>query len=326
MQNSTEASRVTRLGEGAIVASATAYGISTTVSVAALDRISPPDLVAVELIGAAVALVTIGLVRGSFKTEGWGRNVAFGALMPGLAFVLGDLGLSRTSATAGSLLLAAELPVSVLLAVVFLHERLHGWGALALVLGLFGSAVVALGGGGGGGTASAVGNLLVVGSVTAAAIFLVLTRMFNGADGLSASTWQTTGAAVCTLPFVVGGWARNGSELVGAGPEAWAYAFGVLASTAIGSVAFNWGISRVPAVRASQLLNLTPVIGLLAAIVFLAESPSVVQYVGGGLVLLAVVVLVRAVEGDGQSTSDGPLRPVVPLVDATDSESSDRAA
>jgi O-acetylserine/cysteine efflux transporter len=171
-----------------------------------------------------------------------------------------------------------------------------------------------------------VGNLLVVASVTAAAVFLVLTRRFNGADGFTASTWQTVGAAVCTLPFVVGGWSQHGSDLTRVGVEGWAYALCVLASTAIGSVAFNWGISRVPAVRASQLLNLTPVVGLLAAIIFLAESPAVVQLVGGGLVLLAVTLLVRAVEGEGLSAQVDPAQPAVPLADTRDLDSSDRAA
>src|SRR3954451_6816596 len=212
--------RATRLGEGAMLVAATAYGVSTTVSVAALDRIKPADLMAVELSGAAIALVAVGLARRTLTRQGWARNAAIGALMPGLAFVLGDLGLSRTSATAGSLLLAADLPLSVLLAVVFLRERLRGWGAAALGVGLAGSAIVALGGGGGGeDAASTLGNLLVVASVLAAAVFLVLTRHFNGADGFSASTWQTVGAAVSTLPFVLVGWHLGGSELAGAGPR-----------------------------------------------------------------------------------------------------------
>ena len=70
----------------------------------------------------------------------------------------------------------------------------------------------------------------------------------------------------------------------------------MLGSTALGSVAFNWGISRVPAVTASQLLNLTPVVGLVAAVVVLGESPSAAQYGGGVLILLAAVILVRIVE------------------------------
>lgn len=287
----------TRAGEAAMLVSAVAYGVSTTVSVAALDRIRPVDLVAVELSGAAVALVVVGLVRGTLTLQGAGRNFAIGALMPGLAFVLGDYGLSRTSATAGSLLLAAELPMSVLLAILFLRERLHGWGLGALALGLVGSTVVALGGDSAG-MATTLGNLLVVASVSASAIYLVLTRTFNGADGLGASTWQTVGAAVCTSPVVILGWSHGGSELASAGWVGWAFALGVLVATAVGSVAFNWGISRVPGVRASQLLNLTPVVGLVAAIVFLRETPSVVQYVGGALVLLAVAVLVRFVTED----------------------------
>jgi O-acetylserine/cysteine efflux transporter len=105
------------------------------------------------------------------------------------------------------------------------------------------------------------------------------------------------------------GWSHGGSELATAGWVGWAFALGVLTSTAIGSVAFNWGISRVPGVRASQLLNLTPVVGLAAAIVFLQETPSFLQYVGGALVLLGVVALVRFVEE--QPTSDlGPAEPL----------------
>jgi drug/metabolite transporter (DMT)-like permease len=296
-----------RAGEAAMLLSAVSYGVSTTVSVAALDRIRPVDLVAVELTGAAVALLLVGLVLGTLTRPGAGRNFAIGALWRGLAFVLGDYGLSRTSATAGSLLLAAELPMSVLLAILFLRERLSGWGLGALAIGLVGSTVVALGADNAG-TATTLGNLLVVASVSASAIFLVLTRTFNGADGLGASTWQTVGAATCTSPVVIFGWSRDGSELVSAGWVGWAFALGVLVATAVGSVAFNWGISRVPGVRASQLLNLTPVVGLVAAIVFLRENPTIVQYVGGALVLLAVAVLVRFVseDDDGEERSGLP--------------------
>jgi drug/metabolite transporter (DMT)-like permease len=53
----------------------------------------------------------------------------------------------------------------------------------------------------------------------------------------------------------------------------------------------------VPGVRASQLLNVTPIAGLAAAVVFLAERPGAGQIVGGVLVVLAVALLVRFAEG-----------------------------
>jgi drug/metabolite transporter (DMT)-like permease len=61
-------------------------------------------------------------------------------------------------------------------------------------------------------------------------------------------------------------------------------------------VAFNWGISRVPGVRASQLLNVTPIAGLTAAVVLLGERPGTGQLAGGALVVLAVALLVRFAE------------------------------
>jgi drug/metabolite transporter (DMT)-like permease len=306
-----------RLGGAAMLVAAAAYGIATAVSVAALDRVRAADLVAVELTGAAVLLLVVGGLRGTLRRQGAGRSFAIGALMPGLAFVLGDLGLSRTSASAGSLLLASELPLTVLLSMLFLREKLRGRGLVALFLGLTGGGVVALGTGGADGTATTLGNVLVVASVSASAVFVILTRTYNGADGLSASTWQTVGAAVCTSPFVLIGWSHGGSSLPTAGAEGWMLCLGVLGTTAIGSVAFNWGISRVPAVTASQLLNLTPLVGLVAAVVLLGEDPSLPQYVGGVLVLAATVILVRTVEGDGEPEPDGIVEPPWPALDAS---------
>jgi drug/metabolite transporter (DMT)-like permease len=288
------------LGELSILAAAVAYGISTTVSVAALDVIDPPDLVAIELSGASVVLFAVGFLRGRLSTIGARRNFALGALMPGLAFALGDRGLSRTSASAGSLLFAADVPISVVLSVLsvlFLREVLRGRAVTALIVGLSGSAIVALGSGDDSGTSTTLGNLLVLSSVGASAAFLIVTRRYNDNDGLNASAWQTFGAAVCTSPFVLFGWLHGGSRLPAAGWEGWGYGLVVLVSTAVAGVAFNWGISRVPGVRAAQLLNLTPVVGLVTAILVLDEAPSVWQLIGGAMILLAVVILVRSIEG-----------------------------
>jgi len=289
--------RTTGSGELAIMLAAVAYGISTTSSVAALDVLHPADLVVLELSGAAAVLFSITFVAGKVSRVGAGRNFALGALMPGMAFVLGDLGLSRTSASAGSLLYATDVPLSVLLSVLFLREVLRGRAVAALALGLSGSLIVALGNGGGAGQSTTLGNLLVLASVAAGAAFVVVTRKYNADDGLSASAWQTLGGAVCTSPFVAFGWWHSGSNLDSAGARGWGFGLAVLVFTAIGGVAFNWGISRVPGVRASQLLNLAPAVGLASAIVVLNEQPSTWQYVGGAVILVAVVVLVRAVEG-----------------------------
>ena len=115
-------------GSAAILAAAVGYGLSTTLSVAVLRQIAPADLLAVELGGGATLLVVTAAALGRLTRAGSARNLLLGILAPGLAFVLGDLGLSWTSATSGSLLLATEVPLSVVLAVVFLREAVDRTG------------------------------------------------------------------------------------------------------------------------------------------------------------------------------------------------------
>ena len=162
-------------GDVAILLSAAAYGVSTTVSVAALDAVRPADLLAVELGGAATALLAAAALTGRLRRRGMLRHLLLGALVPGLAFLLADLGLARTSASSASLLLALDPLFAVLLAVIALGERLRSQAAVALVIGLAGSILVTLGPGGGRqGGSTTLGNLLanltpVVGTLTAVA-------------------------------------------------------------------------------------------------------------------------------------------------------------
>src|SRR5689334_12689471 len=91
-------------GEAAILLSSAAYGISTTVSVVALDTVRPADLLAVELIGAAAVLLAVAGRRGALRWRGAVRNLLLGTLFPGSTFLLADLGLARTTASSASLL------------------------------------------------------------------------------------------------------------------------------------------------------------------------------------------------------------------------------
>lgn len=178
-----------------MLASAALYGVSTTLPVAVLHTIRSADLLAVEFgVGAAVLLAATAWT-GRLRRRGALRQLLLGTLVLGADFLFADLGLARTSASSGSLLLAAEPSLSVLLAVAFLRERLSVRTTLALVVGL-GSALVAVGP-----TvdhaATTAGNLLVLAAVLVAAVFVVATRRYSdGENGLAASAWQTTGGAL----------------------------------------------------------------------------------------------------------------------------------
>ncbi|MEU4243930.1 DMT family transporter [Actinoplanes sp. NPDC026619] len=282
-----------RAGESALLLSAAVYGVSTTVSVVALRSVRPADLLAVEVSGAAAALLVTAVVGGRLRWRGAPRQMLVGVLVPGLAFLFGDLGLARTSASSGSLLLAAEPLLSVLLALLVLRERMSGRAIVALLLGLAGGALVALDPGGSGGD-SAFGNVLVLLAVVSSGVFLIATRRFNDeGDGLNESAWQSTGGALSVTPFVLTSWSTGGTRLDAVGAAGWAACVTVVVCGAVGGVLFNRGIARVPAARAGQLGNLTPVIGTLTAVAFLGDRPSLLQWAGGAGILAGLALLLR---------------------------------
>jgi drug/metabolite transporter (DMT)-like permease len=287
-----------RSGETTLLLSAAVYGVSTILSVVALRTVRPADLLAVEVSGAAATLLFTAAMRGRLRRRGALRPMLIGTLVPGLAFLFGDLGLARTSASSGSLLLAAEPLLSVLLALVVLRERLSGRSTAALVIGLAGGALVALEPGGASGTDTTPGNVLVLLAVVASAMFVVSTRRFNGdGDELNQSAWQSTGGALSVAPFLATSWSTGGTRLDTAGPAGWAVCVAVVVCGVLGSVLFNRGITRVPAARAGQLGNLTPVVGTLAAVAFLGDRPAVPQVAGGAAILGALVLLLTQREG-----------------------------
>jgi drug/metabolite transporter (DMT)-like permease len=303
-----------RLGAGelSILVAAAAYGVSTTLSVAALNGVRPADLLAVELGGGAAVLVGAAAWTGRLRWRGAPRQLLLGCLVPGLAFLLGDLGLARTSASAGSLLLATDPLLSVLLAIVVLGERLHGRAIGALAVGFAGSALVAFEPDSGPGADMTVGNLLVVGAVFTGAVFLVATRRYSqDSDGLNAGAWQTTGGALSAIPFVAVTWSSGGSQLGAAGTAPLAACAGVLSCGVVAGVAFNRGIGLVPAARAGQLANLTPAVGMLMAVVLLGERPTVLKLAGGAAILVGLVLLLRSAPASEQRQ---------PMADLADSE------
>lgn len=287
-------------GEVAVLVSAIGFGVGTSVSVLALHGLRPADLLAVELGGSAIVLLIGTAVTGRLRRAGVGRGLVQGALTPGLSFLLGDLGLARTSATSGSLLLGTEMLLTVLLAAAVLRERVDPRSAGALVLGLAGTALVSFG------TApsdtmgdSVAGNLLILASVACGAAFTVWSRRAKDekGEGLSLTTWQFLGAALAVSPFVLGAWATGGTRLAGADPGILLTAVVVLCCGVGALVAFNFGIRTVTATRAALLENLQPVAGTATAVALLGES------------LGSARLLAAASSSPGSSCCSGAARP-----------------
>jgi drug/metabolite transporter (DMT)-like permease len=312
--------QTSRRGQAAIAASAIGYGISTALSVVALHGLRPADLLVIELAGSAAVLLTVAAVTGRLNRRGSRRALAQGAVLPGLSFLLGDLGLARTTATSGALLLSVDTIATVVFAVLFLRERIGKAAIAALALGTAGTILVALFAPDAGPAAAAgseiLGNGLVLASVIGSAAFVVWSRRTaqslddgsaQGAeDSVGHTAWQFLGATVAVSPFVIGSWWTGGSRIAVADPHELVAAAAVLVFSLGGLLAFNIGIGAVSASRAGLLFTLQPLAGAVTAIAVLGEPLVTGQAFGGALILACLIQLTREGPGDLSDRSPEP--------------------
>lgn len=288
-----------RRGQMAIAAAAVGSGVDTAFSVVALHGLRPADLLTIELGGSAAILLAVAARTGKLHRRGAGRALAQGAVLPGLSFLLGNLGLARTTATSGALLLSVDAIATVLLAAIVLRERIGAAAGAALGLGTVGTAVVALyaadaGSGAAAGSAT-VGNLLVLASVLGGAGYVVWSRRSAqpADDGVGRTAWQFLGATLAVSPFIVGSWWTGGSR-IGTADTVTILATAAVLLCGLGALlAFNLGIGAVSASRAGLIFTLQPLAGALTAVAVLGEPVVAGQAVGGALIVAGLLLLTR---------------------------------
>jgi drug/metabolite transporter (DMT)-like permease len=285
-------------GEAGIAAAAVAFGVGSALTVLALQGLTTADMLVVELGGSALVVALVALARRQLHIRRAARAMAQGVVLPGLTWLLEILGLARTTATSGSLLLGAETLVTVALAVLVLRERLGAVGAIALVLGLTGTGLVSVGADGTGQLVGdqTVGNVLVIAAVCCGAIYLVWSRRTaqSAAEGLGVTAWQFVGSTLTVSPFVAVSWMNRGTHFTTARPAQLFAALVVLSSTIVAMAAFNRSIPSVSASRAGLLLSLQPIAGAVTAATVLGEPLHARTAIGGALIVLGLVVMARA--------------------------------
>lgn len=302
----------------ALLGAMASWGLSVTLSDKALATLTPADVLLAEVVAgtAAVALVVWirRLRRGPRPLIGptagtWRGALLLGVLEPGATYLFALLGLARTTAATGSLLLSLESVFVVLLAWVFLRERLRPIEWVALALGMSGAAAVSVAQTGGGSSLS--GSLLLILAAFAAALYFLAARArAEGVDPLDLVLKQGIGAMTIAGPYAVWSWARDGSGFPAATVGTWllALACGVVAF----SIPFVLYLAAVPHVRpavAAVALNLIPVVGVASAALLGRGAPSLPQLAGGALILAGLGLLTRAElrENSSEPTYQGSL-------------------
>lgn len=244
------------------------------------------------LLFAAIRFLLVGLVALAVPRPqcSWRLLIAVGLCMSAGQFGFLYLALAAgMPAGVASLVLQAQVPLTIVLATAVFHERVSAARIAGVLLALAGLLVVGLGRG----SAIPLGGLAL--TLAAAGSWAVgnLASRRAGAGGLSMVAWS---ALVVPAPLL-------GLSALVEGPAEWVDAardwgwtqtlstgYTVIASTLIGFGIWNALLARRPASSVVPFALLVPVAGCLSAWLIQHETPSVPTIVGGVVLLVGAAL------------------------------------
>ncbi len=294
-----EASRGAALG----LLAAALFGVSAPLSKRLLGDVSPQVLAGLLYLGAGLALTIYRRVRPATTEAPLVRadlpKLAVVVLAGGVAGpLLMLLGLQRTSAVTGSLLLNLEAPFTIALAVLVFREHLGRYAAGAMVFILSGAVILRLQPGSH--RADTLGVLLLAGACAAWALDNNVTQRLSLRDPFALVRVKTLAAGSFNLVLGLAVAGRLPSPRVAA------------AALALGSVSYGasvvldaYALRLVGAAREAAYFATAPFIGALAATFLTGERLGWSDGLAMAVMAAGVALLLR--ERHGHAHTHDPL-------------------
>lgn len=283
-------------GVGYALGAAALFGASTPAAKLLLRDLSPLMLSALLYLGAATALSAYRFLAFESREAQITRRdlpsmcgiIFFGGM---LGPILMFLGLQRSSALTGSLLLNLEGPFTALIAVGLMREHLARREMSAAATIMLGGALVSFQPGHIGG--NWIGALEIAGACLSWGVDNNLTQRVSLRDPVAVARIKTLAAGSSVLAIAL--WRGNGEFP------------GVMTLVCAGAVgALCYGVSIVLAVKALRVLGAAresayfataPFVGALLSIVVFRDLPNLSELAGATLMIIGVVILLREKHG-----------------------------
>ena len=279
-----------------LVLAAASWGFGTILSKYALDEVPALTLLPIQL-AASVLVLTILVYRHGVPEQPNSTSPILGRLgilNPGLAYTFTLLGLASISASLVVLIGAIEPVMILVLASVFLRERVTPTMVALSACALAGTLVVVYDPTSSG---QAIGIVLAITGVACCAVYTVIARRWIGTDEstlrvVAVQQAYAFGFAIVlfSLAGLLGGHVVLPSSLLG-----WGSAIG---SGVVYYAAAYWfyltGLRAAPAFIAAASFYLIPVFGVAGSFILLGERFDMLQWLGVVVVVGAVIALARA--------------------------------
>ncbi|MGF1472734.1 MAG: DMT family transporter [Rubrobacteraceae bacterium] len=256
---------------------------------AGLEAYSPGHVALVRLLVAS--LVLLGYAAATKMPLPEARDLPVVLLGGFLAFTVYHVALNYgevTVAAGPASLLVNTAPIfTALLAMGFLGERLRPVGWAGMVVSLFGAALIALGEGEG--FRFAPGAFIILIAAVSVSCYLVIQkpylRKYGSLNFTAYAIWAGTLFTLVFLPGLAG-------AVRAAPPDATlALVYLGVFPTAVAYVTYAYVFSQLTASRGVSFLYLVGPTAFLIAWIWLGEVPSLLSFVGAGIVLVGVFVV-----------------------------------
>jgi drug/metabolite transporter (DMT)-like permease len=275
-------------GVFSLLAAMLIWGLTFIATKVALQEMGPFTLSTTRLVLAWAVLYPFARRQGYRLRDTFQPSyLLFGLTGVALFYGLETMALQYTSAASASLIQSAIPALTAVFSYFFLKERLNLSQVAGVALSVAGVMVVTLASAADTRGDSLLGNLLILASLLGWVAYTLLGKKWAG----QLSPFVTTTASMASgliflLPFgiyegIVSGW----PHLSAAGIAA--FLFLSLGGSAAAYFLWNDGLRFMDASTASPYINLIPIIGLVAAMLW-GEPVSWLQLTGGAVAILGV--------------------------------------
>lgn len=217
--------------------------------------------------------------------------IAVGFLMGACHFGLMFLGLALATSSSVSIVLQTAIPITALLSVLLLGERVGLTRGAGIALALGGVILVMWDGEG---ASVSLGLILAFASAIAISLGQVLLKRYGAIKPLTMQAWTACVSAPPMLAYTLLVEPAPLTASLGAGwPFFAALAFSVIAVTLMATTLYLGILQRYPASIVAPLGLMTPLMTVVMGVLLLGESFDLRMAAGGIIALIGLVLVLR---------------------------------
>lgn len=278
----------------AVIGAVLIWSVSFVATKVAFKTFGPLTLRALRFIFAAVLLGSILFMQRGFKLPepgDLGRLLAGGVLGITIYFAMENLGVKLATAADAALIVASYPAITMLLEAIFYHIKVSWIKFSGVGLAIFGVYLIVCDSSNVPGTNRYIGDLILVATGIVWAFYNFVTRkVVNKYPTILITFYQIVAGAIAFIPLA---WLEWSEWRMPTMYSIIALLYLGIFCSVIAFFLYAYGLKKLASSSAVTLMNLVPVFGVFFAVLFLHEPVSVIQLLGGLIVITGIIISVR---------------------------------